>query len=70
MLLNIVYLLIGVMVGFLVKHEIDLKHRKRRIEKRLQSFASISLEPYDTTLRDVQELNNNLVLLQKKKEVQ
>lgn len=61
-------MMLGIMIGFLVKHELDIKSRRKRVEKRLQSFASMDTTSYDETLRDVRELNHNLVVFQKKKE--
>lgn len=61
-------MVLGITIGFLVKHELDTKHKEKRIEQRLKSFASTDISSYDQTLRDVRELNRNLVVFQKKKE--
>jgi hypothetical protein len=71
MILNIVYLFIGLLIGFLVKHELDLKQRKKRIQKRINIVSSMDMEPYNETLEIIKELNSSLINISaaKKKEV-
>lgn len=68
MIVNLIYMALGVMMGFLFKHELDMKIRRRKAEKRQMSFLHMDTSPYDNTLRDVRELNHNLVVFQKKRE--
>ena len=67
MIINIVYLMLGCAIGFLVKHEIDLRSRKKRVEKRLQVFANANIDKYNDTLQMVRELNQSLTVLQQQK---
>ncbi len=66
MILNIVYLLVGVTVGFLIKHEIDIKQRRKRIQQRMRAVASRDSAPYNETLNMIKELNISLLDLTKK----
>lgn len=66
MILNMVYLLIGLLVGFLVKHELDIKERKKRVEQKLK-VVKASVEPYNNTIDMLRELNASLLSAQQKK---
>jgi hypothetical protein len=71
-MINIVYMLMGVIVGILLKYEIDLKAKKKRLEKRstyLKATAEHStLQQYDEILVGLRGLNDSLKT-QHKKEV-
>lgn len=64
-------MLIGLLIGFLVKHEIDIKHQKKRVQKKIKAVANMNLEPYNDTLDIIKELNSSLASYQntQKKEV-
>jgi uncharacterized membrane protein YqgA involved in biofilm formation len=63
MIINIVYLAIGFLIGFLIKYEIDIKQRKKRIEKQKLAIAK-KVEVYDETLLMIRELNESLTTIQ------
>lgn len=62
-MVNVVYLFIGLIIGFLIKHEIDIKYRKKRVERKLKAVANVNLENYNNTLEMIKELNNSLTSL-------
>jgi hypothetical protein len=67
MMVNIVYMILGCVIGFLVKHEIDLRSRKKRVEKRLKVFSNVNVDKYNDTIKMVKELNQSLSVLQQQK---
>jgi uncharacterized membrane-anchored protein YhcB (DUF1043 family) len=71
MILNMVYLVVGLLIGFLVKHEIDIRQRQKKIQNQ-QRAISKAVSSYDETLSMIRELNESLLLIQqqnKKREV-
>ncbi|MNS66844.1 hypothetical protein D3C71_983920 [compost metagenome] len=67
MLINILYLFMGVFIGFLIKYEIDSRHDKRRIEKKRELASCFNTERHNEIIRGVRELNNNLIFSQNKR---
>lgn len=66
MILNIIYLALGIVVGLLVKHEFDMKNRKKRVEKRLKNVSTCNFDRENEALKVAKELNHNLRLIQQK----
>jgi uncharacterized protein YcfJ len=67
MMISITYLIVGIVIGFLVKHEIDMKKHRKILEKKLQNIDCISIvDSYDDTLNIIRELNKNLIIIQKR----
>lgn len=50
-------------MGFLVKHELDIKSRKKRIECKMREYSSEKNDDNET-IRYLKELNEGLNLLQ------
>lgn len=65
MILNLVYLLVGLIIGFLVKHELDIKYRKKRAKARMGAIAT-RVSSSNDTLATIKELNVNLREVSKK----
>lgn len=67
-LLNLLYLLIGLCVGFLVKYEIDIRCRKKRLERKKEQLDVLASDyecKQKETLNMVKELNIRLIQQQK-----
>lgn len=75
MIVVLLYMVMGILIGILIKSEIEVRHRKRRIQNRLnylQSTASKNnIEQYDSMLESIRSLNQSLSDMNnpKKKEV-
>jgi uncharacterized membrane protein YqgA involved in biofilm formation len=76
MIINILYLVMGMIVGILIKYEIDIRAKKKRLEKRatyLKATADDSkMKQYDDILYSIRSINESLssVQRQQQKEVQ
>lgn len=75
MIINIAYLLMGAIIGVLVKYELDIKSKKKRIKKRAEYMKATAndsnIQQYDDILLSIKSINSSLVKMQKeiKKEV-
>lgn len=75
MILMVVYMITGILIGILIKNEVDVRSRRKRIQNRvnyLQSTANQNnMEQYDAMLESIRSINRNLSAMdsQNKKEV-
>lgn len=69
-MLELVYLVMGIIVGILIKHESEIRARKKRLHKRILYSNTIAnddtIKQYDEILSSIKSLNDSL---RKKKEV-
>jgi hypothetical protein len=56
-------MIVGFLVGFLIKHEIDIRQRKKRIQQQQMKIAK-KIEPFDETLSMIRDLNESLLSMQ------
>lgn len=75
MMINILYLLMGIIVGILIKYEIDIKAKQKRIQNRVNSLKATAddqkMKQYDDILFSIRSINQSLSAMQnQKKEVQ
>ncbi|MER2008901.1 MAG: hypothetical protein ABS939_15735 [Psychrobacillus sp.] len=71
MIINIAYLLMGIIVGILIKYEIDIRASKKRIERRstyLRTTAENSMKEYDNILSSLKGINESLQKCNKQKQ--
>lgn len=72
MIVNIVYMVMGIMVGILIKYELDIRARKKNLEKRskyLKATAENSkMQEYDDILKSIRGINESLRSCQKQKQ--
>lgn len=64
-------MLMGILIGILIKSEIEVRQRRKRIQSRvnyLQSTASKnSIEKYDNMLESIRSINKSLSAMSKTK---
>lgn len=69
MILMMIYMIMGIFIGILIKSEVEVRHRKRRMQNRLnylQSTASQNrIEQYDDMLESIRSINQSLSSLNK-----
>lgn len=62
-------MIMGIFIGILIKSEVEVRHRKRRMQNRLnylQSTASQNrIEQYDDMLESIRSINQSLSSLNK-----
>lgn len=65
------YMVVGILIGILIKSEVEVRHRKKRIQNRLsylQSTASrSSIEQYDNMLESIRSINKSLSAMNNQK---
>lgn len=70
MTVDILYLIMGIMMGMLLKHELDMRARRKRLNKRMSYIRTTAndntIEQYDEILSSIRSLNDSL---KQKKEV-
>jgi len=74
MIVMLVYMVMGILIGVLIKSEIDMRNRRKRMQNRinyLQSTAINNIRQYDSMLESIRNINEILSELntQCKKEV-
>lgn len=72
MIINLIYFVIGIMAGLLVKYEIDIKIKQKRMDRKRKNLNAISLKnmkKHEELLCSIKNLNDSLSLHTKKKEV-
>lgn len=71
MIVMLVYMIVGILVGFLIKSEIEVRHRRKRIQNRLNYLHSTAnqnqIEQYDNMLESIKSINQSLSALNKHK---
>lgn len=65
MMIHIAYLVMGVLIGFLVKYETDTRKRKAKAKKREENRVTDNRD-YDGMLESLKGINNNLSTIKKK----
>jgi hypothetical protein len=77
MILEIMYLMMGVTIGIIVRYEYEIKAKKKKAEQRLMYMKSTASKPdmkqYDDLLTSIRAINDSLSSMhdykQHKKEV-
>lgn len=67
MLINVLYLMLGTFVGFLIKYELDSRNDKKRVSLRMAKVSHFNVEKHNEILQGVKELNDTLKLIQNKR---
>jgi hypothetical protein len=62
----IMYLIIGCVIGFLGRYELEVHSRKKRIKNKLKNISTCNFEKPNESLAVVKELNQKLLLIQQK----
>lgn len=69
MIVMILYMLMGILIGILIKSEIEVKHRRKRLQNRISYLQSTAtqhkMEHYDNMLESLRSINKNLASLNK-----
>ena len=69
MLTYIVYLIMGVLVGILIKYEIDIRIKRKRAKRRIvhlqNKTSQTRLKQYDDILQSVRGINESLSSMNK-----
>lgn len=64
MIVNLLYLFVGIVVGVLVKYEFEIRSREKKVQKRMAHVQSAqeeySVERKDKTLRSLKGVNKSL----------
>lgn len=73
MAINIIYFMLGIIIGFTIKYDIDLKKKKnivnmqKKMVKNTEYFrTNASLKQIDEALETIRGINEKLQLLQQK----
>lgn len=64
----VLYLVLGLILGFLIKFEIDNRARQKRLKQK-QKYIEEAVQPYEETLTIVKELNESLLTMQKQNQI-
>lgn len=64
MILNIMYLMMGIAIGVIVRYEIDIRARKKRTQQRVMYMKATASQPnmqqYDEILNSIKSINESL----------
>jgi len=64
MIINIMYLMMGITIGFIWRYEHDIRTRKRKAQERIMHMKAKASEPklqqYDEILSSIKAINESL----------
>jgi hypothetical protein len=72
MILNLIYLMMGITIGVIIRYEIDLKARRKRTQQRVLYFKStaseLNIKQYDEILNSIKSINESLSAMNQSKQ--
>jgi hypothetical protein len=74
-MIHLLYMVMGILVGILIKYEIDMRTRKKRVKNRVNYLMATAndskMQEYDSMLESLRSINESLSTMEKnKREVQ
>lgn len=71
MIVSMLYMVMGIFVGILIKYEIDIRARKKRVKNRMNYMVATAnnsnIQQYNDMLESLRSINKSLSSLDKKK---
>jgi hypothetical protein len=71
MIVSVLYLVMGIFIGLLLKYEIDIRARKKRVKNRMTYMMATAnnsnIQQYNDMLESLRGINKSLLDIDKKK---